>query len=86
MFHIHDISGDLTQDALQPPDLEVFFQLLLLSEFLEVATRLRLLSLLGKLSAGDGAGDGGRQRGRAERKNRENKSENLDKANHVTML
>lgn len=63
MFHISDIYCDLTEYALQPADLEVLLQLLLLSEFLEVAACLRFLSLLGKLSAGDGAGDGGRQRG-----------------------
>lgn len=63
MFHIYEIYCELTERALHPTDLEVFFQLLLLSEFLEVATCLCLLSLLGKLSAEGGAGDGGRQRG-----------------------
>lgn len=63
MFHICDIYCDLTEHAVQPTDLEVFFQLLLLSEFLEVATCLCLLSLLGKLSAEGGAGGGGRQQG-----------------------
>lgn len=44
-------------EALRPANLEVLFELLLFSEFLEVATGLRLLPLLGKLSAGDGRGE-----------------------------
>lgn len=67
--HIYDIYWDLTEYATQHADLQVLFQLLLLSEFLEVATGLRLLSLLGKLSAGDGAEDGGRQRERTGKTN-----------------
>lgn len=61
-------------EALWPANLEVLFELLLFSEFLEVATGLRLLPLLGKLSAGE------------ERKNRESKSEHLGEANQVTIL
>lgn len=70
-------------EALRPANLEVFFELLLFSEFLEVATGLRLLPLLGKLSAGDG---GRQQEGGEERKNRESKSENLGEAIQVTIL
>lgn len=44
-------------EAVRPDNLEVLFELLLFSEFLEVATGLRLLPLLGKLSAGDGRGE-----------------------------
>lgn len=62
--------------------LEVLLQLLLFSEFLEVATCLGLLPLLGKLSVKKGAGwrDGGETVGGRDRigRDRERKSENLD--------